>query len=95
MYIRVVRFGDVSPERMEEATGRADEREGPPEGAPVKAVKVVHDADQQTAVVIQFFDTEEDMREGARILGEMDPSDTPGTRISVDAGEVKFEREMS
>jgi hypothetical protein len=95
MYIRVVRFEDVSAERMEEASSRADERGGPPEGVPAKGIKVIHDADQQTAVVIQFFDSEEDMREGARVLEQMDSSETPGKRVSVDAGEVKFEREAS
>jgi hypothetical protein len=87
----VVRFSDVSPERAGEIQSRIDERGGPPEGVTSSAVQFVYDSDQQTAVVIQQFDTEDDMRSSIAALEAMDPSDTPGTRISVDAGEVVAE----
>jgi hypothetical protein len=44
-----------------------------------------------TAVVLQYFDTEESLRSGAEAFA-MDPSETPGSRVSVDAGELKVER---
>jgi hypothetical protein len=93
MYMRVVRFADVDPEHLEgQLAARADEG-GPPEGVKASGIKVMHDPDQSTAVVIQFFDTEQDMRDSEAALEAMDPSDTPGTRASVDRGEIKFERE--
>jgi hypothetical protein len=53
----------------------------------------MHDPDQRTSVVIQFFETEQDMRDSEAALDGMDPSETPGTRASVDRGEIVFERE--
>jgi hypothetical protein len=32
------------------------------------------------------------LRAGAEAFAAMDPSETPGTRVSVDAGELKLER---
>ena len=93
MFVRVVRFTDVTAERMESLTARVDEN-GPPPGVPIKKLQVIFDEAQGTAVVLQSFDTEEDLRAGAEAFAAMDPSDTPGTRASVDAGEVKVEREV-
>lgn len=95
MYARVVRFTDVSPERIAEIESRIEERDGPPEGVPATGMKLLYDADQSTAVFVGFFDTDEDMRAGGRALEQMDASDTPGTRASVDHCEVKIEREAS
>jgi hypothetical protein len=53
------------------------------------------DEDQGTAVVLQFFDTAEDMSAGDQAFSAMDPSETPGTRVSVDRSELKLERRMS
>jgi hypothetical protein len=92
MFARVVRFTDVSPDRIDEIKQRA-EVEGPPEGVVSTGFQVVHDDSQGTAVFIGFFATEEDMKKSAEALEAMDPSDTPGTRASVDSGEVKIERE--
>jgi hypothetical protein len=93
MYARVVRFTDVNPERIAEIDERA-EQEGPPPDVPAKSIRVVVDESQSTAVVILFFETEEDMRKGDEALNQMDSADTPGTRASVDQGEVKVERDM-
>jgi hypothetical protein len=49
------------------------------------------DASQGTAVVLQYFETLEDMHAGAQVLSAMDASETPGTRASVDMCEVKLE----
>lgn len=58
---------------------------------PAKQVQILHDPDQGTAVVIQLFETADDMAEAEAALEAMDPSDTPGTRASIDRCEVKAE----
>lgn len=93
MYVRVVRFTGVNPERMQEVQARIDASEGPPPGVNSTGLKVLVDESQGTAVVLQYFATAEDMEEGAKVFAEMDPSDTPGTRASVDMCEVKLELE--
>jgi hypothetical protein len=52
---------------------------------------VILDEDQRTAVVVQLFDSAEDMRDSETIFDAMDPSDTRGTRASIDRGEVKLD----
>jgi hypothetical protein len=95
VYVRVVRFTDVGAERMEGLLARIEESEGPPPGVPATGLKVLHDESQGTAVVLQYFDTAEDMSAGAQAFGAMDPSDTPGARASVDMCELKLERELT
>ena len=58
---------------------------------PAKQVQILHDADQRTAVVIQVFETADDMAAAESALEAMDPGDTPGTRASIDRCEVKAE----
>jgi hypothetical protein len=91
VFVRVVRFTDVTAERVESLVAEIDES-GPPPGVPIKRLELVFDEAQGTAVVLQFFDSEEDLRTGAEAFAAMDPSETPGTRVSVDAGELKVER---
>ena len=93
MYARVVRFTEVSPERIAEIDKRADE-EGPPPGVAAKALRIVVDESQSTAVVILFFDSDEDMRAADEAMNAMDPGQTPGSRASVDMGEVRVERDL-
>jgi hypothetical protein len=91
MYVRVVRFSDVSAERMEQLLARVNEAEGPPPGVRSTGLKVLFDQAQGTAVVLQEFATRDDLDEGAKVFSAMDPSETPGTRVSVDACELKLE----
>jgi hypothetical protein len=91
MYVRVVRFTDVDPEHLAERMSAADERQGPPEGLPAMGVQILHDEDQRTALVLQFFDTADDMAAAEAALDAMDPSETPGTRASIDRTEKKLE----
>jgi hypothetical protein len=91
MYVRVVRFTDVSAERMEQLLARINESDGPPPGVPSTGLKILFDESQGTAVVLQQFATAEDMDAGAQVMSAMDPSETPGTRASVDACELKVE----
>jgi len=91
VYVRVVRFSDVSAERIEGLQARIDESDGPPPGVPTTGLKVLYDEGQGTAVVLQYFATAEDMDAGAQAFSAMDPGETPGTRVSVDLCEIKLE----
>jgi hypothetical protein len=73
---------------------RVEEAGGPPPGVPAKGLQVLFDEAQGTAVVLQLFDTAEDMRVGAEAFAAMDPAETPGARASVDMCEVKFDRHL-
>ena len=92
MFVRVVRFTDVTAERVESLVSRIDDT-GPPPGVSIKKLELVFDQAQGTAVVLQYFDGEESLRAGAETFAAMDPSETPGSRVSVDTGELKVERE--
>jgi hypothetical protein len=93
VFVRVVRFTDVTAERVESLVARIDET-GPPPGVPIKKLQMVFDEAQGTAVVLQYFDDEESAQTGAQTFAAMDPSETPGRRASVDTGELKVEREV-
>lgn len=95
MYVRAVRFTDVSAERMQELLARIEESDGPPPGVPATGLKVLADDAQGTALVLQYFKSAEDMEAGAKVFSAMDPSDTPGTRASVDMCEVKLEQTLT
>ena len=94
MYVRVVRFTDVTAERVAGLRAQIEDSGGPPPGVPVKRLQVLLDEAQGTAVVLQFFDTDEDMRTGGAVFAAMDPGETPGTRASVDMCELKLERAL-
>lgn len=90
MYVRVVRFTGVNSKRMEELLARIKESDGPPPGVPTTGIRVLVDEDQGTAVVEQYFATAEDMKLGGQAFSEMDATETPGTRASVDMCELKL-----
>lgn len=85
-YARVVTFEGVSKERIEEMRGEMDG--DPPEGVPAKEIIVLHDAEAEKSVVIVFFDSEDDYRQGDEALNAMPAGDTPGSRTSVAKYEV-------
>ena len=91
MFARVVRFTDVDPAHLAGRLDDAEGREGPPVDIPAKSVQILHDADQRTAVVIQLFETAEDMATAEGPLDAMDSAETPGTRASIDRCEIKAE----
>jgi hypothetical protein len=93
VYVRVVRFTDVDAERLGRLLAEIDESDGPPPGVPAVGLQILFDEDQGTAVVLQQFATAEDMDAGGKAFAAMDPSETPGTRASVDACELKLELE--
>jgi hypothetical protein len=94
VYIRVVRFTEVTAERVEGLVTRISEAEGPPPGVTTTGLQLLFDEGQGTAVVLQLFESAEDMRVGGKVFAAMDPGETPGTRASVDMCEVKLERRM-
>ncbi len=93
MYARVVRFSDVTPETVQKVVSQVEESDGPPPGVDSTGMKFLVDESQGTAIFIGFFESEEKMRAANEIFEQMDASDTPGTRASVDQTEVKIERE--
>jgi hypothetical protein len=93
MYARVVRFTDVTPEKVDALVKRVSESDGPPPGVEASGMKLLVDESQGTALFVGFFETEEKLREANAVLDQMDASETPGTRASVDQCEVKIERE--
>jgi hypothetical protein len=93
MHVRVVRFTDVTAERMDQLLERVRGAGGPPDGVNTTGLKILFDEKQGTAVVLQEFPSADDMEAGARVMSAMDPKDTPGTRASVDACELKLELE--
>jgi hypothetical protein len=79
---RVVTFDGVSTERMEQMKRDMDEGERP-EGLPATELVVLHDDEAEKSVVILFFETEDDYRQGDEVLNAMPAGDTPGQRSSV------------
>ena len=79
---RVVSFEGVNKDQMDEMNRQIREGE-PPEGMSPTEIIVLHDADAEQAVVVVFFETEDDYRRGDEILSAMPAGDTPGRRTSV------------
>lgn len=95
MHARAVRFTGVNQETIDRVQAQVDANDGPPPGVRATGMRMLFDSDQGTALFIGFFETDEDMREADRIFEEMDATDTPGERVSVDRCEVVIEREMT
>ena len=94
MFVRVVRFTDVDSGRLDDLLARIDESDGPPEGIPATGLQILHDRDQGTSVVLQFFDSAEDMAAAEAAFDAMDASETPGNRVSVDRTELRKDMRM-
>lgn len=77
---RVVTFEGVTKDRMAEMRAQMGER---PEGLPATEVVVLHDAEAEKALVVLFFETEDDYRQGDEVLSAMPADETPGRRASV------------
>lgn len=79
---RVVTFEGVGQERM--AQMRSEMQQGErPEGLPASEIVVLHDPEAERSLVILFFETEDDYRQGDEVLNAMPAEDTPGRRTSV------------
>ena len=94
-YARVVRFTDVSPERISEIVSQVEESEGPPPGVDSTGFELFFDEAQGTAIFVGYFESEQKMRDANEVFEQMDASNTPGSRASVDQCEVKSQRTLS
>jgi|EndMetStandDraft_3_1072993.scaffolds.fasta_scaffold3037333_1 hypothetical protein len=92
MYARVVRFTDVTQERIDAIKARVEDEGGPPPGVDSTGMQLLYDADQSTGIFIGFFADEEKLRAADEVLRNMDAGDTPGSRASIDQCEVVLER---
>jgi hypothetical protein len=93
MYARVVRFTDVDKSQIDRIKNDVANND-PPEGMPPTTMRMVLDEGQNTMAVVQFYESEADMQKADEVMNAMDSSDTPGTRVSVDKGEVVVEGEV-
>lgn len=89
--VRVVSFDGVTHDRMKEMQSEMQGSE-PPEGLPAKEIVVLHDAEAEKSLVLLFFDSEEDYRQGDETLNAMPSGDTPGQRTGVAKYEVAVRR---
>jgi hypothetical protein len=94
MYARVVRFTGVTAERIGEVVARVEES-GPPPGVDSTGLELLVDEAEGTAIFVGYFETEQKMRDASAVFEQMDPSETPGTRASIDLCEVKVQRAIS
>jgi hypothetical protein len=94
MHARVVRFTDVSPERIAEIVERIEASDGPPEGVDSNGFELFFDEDQGTGIFVGYFENEQKMRDADAIFEQMDQSETPGNRVSIDRCEVKVQRRL-
>jgi hypothetical protein len=79
---RVVAFDGVTKARVEEMQRQMGEGE-PPDEIPATEVVLLHDPDAEKALVILFFDSEDDYRRGDEVLSAMPADETPGQRTAV------------
>jgi hypothetical protein len=91
--VRAVSFDGVSADRMREMEGEMRDSE-PPEGLPAKEIIVLHDAGAEKALVLVFFDSEEDYQRGDEVLSAMPAGDTPGQRTGVTKYDVAVRMSM-
>ena len=78
---RVVSFDGVDQARVEEMKQQMNE--GRPDDIPASEVVLLYDAEAQKSLVVLFFDSEDDYRQGDEALNAMPTGDTPGRRTSV------------
>jgi hypothetical protein len=84
-----VTFDGVSSERMADMQ---QEMQGSdrPDNVPAKEILVLHDPEAEKSLVVVFFETEDDYKQGDEALSAMPAGDTPGTRTSVAKYQVAF-----
>jgi hypothetical protein len=90
---RVVTFDGVSSDRIAEMQNQIGQ-EDPPEGLAASEVIVLHDPEAESALVVVFFENEDDYQKGDEVLSNMPTGDTPGRRSSVKRYDVGVRRTM-
>ena len=83
---RVVSFEGVGQERVEEMKEQMNE--GRPDDIPATEIVMLYDAGAEKAVVVLFFDNEDDYNRADATLSAMPTDETPGQRTSVGRYEV-------
>lgn len=83
---RVVSFDGVGQERVEEMKQQMNE--GRPDDIPASEVVMLYDPGAEKAVVVLFFDNEDDYNRADATLSAMRSEETPGQRTSVGKYEV-------
>ena len=91
MYARVVRFTDVTQERIDQIVSRIEDADGPPPGVESSGIRLFYDKEQGTAIFVGEFDSEQELRNSEDVLQQMDAAETPGTRASIDRCELVAE----
>jgi hypothetical protein len=86
---RVVKFEGVSQERADAMKQRMQGGEAP-DGMPSMEFVWLHDPDSERSLVIQFFDSEEDLEKAVEFLEAMPSDETPGQRTSVTKYDVAY-----
>jgi hypothetical protein len=79
---RVVSFDGVDSDRIAQLT-RDIEGGDQPEGMNATEMLLLHDADNDQALAIVFFENEDEYRKGDEVLSSMPTGDTPGRRTGV------------
>jgi hypothetical protein len=79
---RVVSFEGVTRQRVEEMQRDLSEQEQP-EGLRATEIILLHESDADRALVILFFENEDDYVSGDQVLSAMPADETPGTRSGV------------
>jgi hypothetical protein len=90
-HARVVRFTDVTPERIAEIVARVEDSGGPPPDVDSTGMELFYDEAQGTAIFVGYFETEQKMRDASAVFEQMNSSETPGSRASVDLCEIKLQ----
>ena len=83
---RVVSFNGVDQNRVEEMKQQMNE--GRPDDIPATEIVMLYDAEAEKAVVVVFFDNEDDYNRADQTLSAMPADETPGQRTSVGKYEV-------
>jgi hypothetical protein len=86
---RVVTFDGVDSDRMAQMQQEMQSGDRP-DDVPAKEIVVLHDPEAGKALVVLFFESDEDYRRGDEALSAMPASDTPGQRTSVTKYDVAF-----
>ena len=82
MHARVVRFTDVTPDRIREIVDAVEKSDRPPPGVDSSGFQLFVDEAQGTAIFVGFFETEQKVRDASAVFEQMDSSETPGTRFA-------------
>ena len=94
MHVRVARFGDLAePDQAVERVRQEMQSGRPPGLEGVKRLVMLIDRQNGRGMVLNFFDTEDDMRRGDEALNAMNP-EGGAQRTSVEMYEVGLDEQF-